>query len=300
VDEKLSFHVVFRHDVCGDKSCTAQLNVDADKLAGDHMEMHPDKDCTVVPILPTSGIQMHLPAGTITCNMKKEVSMARATDPMKQRMITKNGWDKDIFLDIEWEAHRRAVNRHHKCRTTLNKNLGNLLPVGKVVSRYDPVKYRSDCPSCSTGDGTCLETCSHVYRCPERGEWRKKFMSGLRKKLNSLDTDLGLMEMVLAGIKSALTRQPFSVSQDLRNLAAAQEAIGWTNLFKGRISKQWIERQRHHIGDKATTKNNALNWATTVIDYFFTQWFKVWDQRNLDRHGNDYQGRANKLKDMAF
>ena len=108
------------------------------------------------------------------------------------------------------------------------------------------------------------------------------------------------MEMVLAGIKSALTRQPFSVAQDLRNLAAAQEAIGWTNLFKGRISKQWIERQRHHIGDKATTKNNALNWATTVIDHFFTQWFKVWDQRNLDRHGNNYQGRANKLKDVAF
>jgi len=90
------------------------------------------------------------------------------------------------------------------------------------------------------------------------------------------------------------------VAQDLRNLAAAQEAIGWTNLFKGRISKQWIKRLRDYIGDKATTKNNALNWATTVIGYFFTQWFKVWDQRNLDPHGHDYQGRANKLKDAAF
>jgi len=68
-------------------------------------------------------------------------------------------------------------------------------------------------------------------------------MSGLRKKLNSLDTELGLMEMVLAGIKSALTRQPFSVTQGLRNLAAAQEAIGWTHLCKGWILKQWIEGQ---------------------------------------------------------
>jgi len=39
----------------------AQLNVDADKLAGDHMEAHPDKDYTVVPILPTSGVQLNLP-----------------------------------------------------------------------------------------------------------------------------------------------------------------------------------------------------------------------------------------------
>jgi len=278
----------------------AQLNVDADKLAGDCMAAHPDKDYTVVPILPTSGVQLHLSAGTITYNMKKEVSMARTTEPMKQYMIKKYGWEEETFLDIDWEAHRRGANRHHKQRTTLNKHLGNILPVGKVVSRYDPVKYRSDCPFCSTGDGTCLETCSHVYRCPARSAWRKQFMSGLRKKLNSLGTEIGLMEMMLAGVKSALTRQQFRVPQDLRNLAAAQEAIGWTHLFKGRISKQWIDRQQDHIGNKATKKNNALNWATTVIDYFFTQWFKVWDQRNLDRHGHDYQGQANKLKDVAF
>jgi len=111
---------------------------------------------------------------------------------------------------------------------------------------------------------------------------------------------MGLVEMMLAGVKSALTRQQFRVPQELRNLAAAQEATGWIHLFKGRISKQWINRQRDHIGDKTTTKNKALKWATTVIDCFFTQWFKVWDQRNLDRHGHDHQGRADKLKDTAF
>jgi len=125
-------------------------------------------------------------------------------------------------------------------------------------------------------------------------------MSGLCKKLNSLGTETGLMEMMLARAKSALTRQLFRVPHDLRNLAAAQEVIGQTHLFKGRISKQWVERQSDHIGDKTTKKNNALNWATMVIDYFFTQWFKVWDQRNLDRHGHDCQGHANKLNDVSL
>jgi len=36
-------------------------------------------------------------------------------------------------------------------------------------------------------------------------------MSGLRKKLNSLGTETGLMEMMLAGVKSAMTRQQFRV-----------------------------------------------------------------------------------------
>jgi len=125
-------------------------------------------------------------------------------------------------------------------------------------------------------------------------------MSGLRKKLNSLGAEMGLMEMMLARVKSALTRQQFRAPQELRNSAAAQEATGWIHLFKAQISKQWIDRQRDRIADKATTKNNALNWATTGIDHFFTQWFKVWDQRNLDCHGHDHQGRVNKLKDAVF
>jgi len=117
-------------------------------------------------------------------------------------------------------------------------------------------------------------------------------MSGMRKKLDSLDTETGLMEMLIAGVKCALTRQQFRLPQDLRSAAAAQEATGWSHLFEGRISDQWTERQRDCIGNKVTKKNSALNWATTVIDCFFTQQFKVWNQTNLDRHGRDCKGAA--------
>jgi len=61
--------------------------------------------------------------------------MARTTEPMKQCMIKKHGWDEETFLDIDWEAHSRGANRQHKRRTTLNKHLGNIIPVGKVVSK---------------------------------------------------------------------------------------------------------------------------------------------------------------------
>jgi len=126
--------------------------------------------------------------------MKKEVSMARTTKPVKKHMTEKHGGDKETFPDVDWDAHKRGANRHHKQRTTLNKRLGNIIPVGKAVPRCDPVKHR-----------LCLETCSHVCRCPARNAWRKQFMSGLRKKMNSLGTETGLMEMTLARVKSALT-----------------------------------------------------------------------------------------------
>lgn len=68
-------------------------------------------------------------------------------------------WDDDTFQNIEWEAHGRAANRHHKLRATLNMHLGNFLPARKVVSRYDKVKHHSDCLVCNAG----TEICAHVY-----------------------------------------------------------------------------------------------------------------------------------------
>jgi len=101
--------------------------------------------------------------------MKKEVSIARTTEPMKQCMIKKCGWEEKTFLAIEWDAHRRAVNRHHKQRTELNKHLGNILRVGKVVSRCDPVKHRSDCPACGTAVESPASLLASTCSCVGRG-----------------------------------------------------------------------------------------------------------------------------------
>jgi hypothetical protein len=229
--------------------------------------------------------------------MKKVISMARTTEPLKQHLIRCQDWDEDVFNDINWEVHRRAVNRHHKRRITLVKHLNDILPVGRLVSKYDAVKYREGCPACPEEK----EKDAHVYQCPTRKEWRRKFLSGLRRKLEKLDTELGLVELICTGIRGALyPDQALRFPVELRTLAAAQEAIGWINLFKGRMSKQWIARQREHIGTRSTNKKNAMSWATKVIDYFYTEWFKVWDERNLDRHGRDFQEQSNRLKDRAL
>jgi len=95
----------------------AQLNVDANKLAGDYVAAHPDKDYTVVPMLPTSGIQLHLPAGTITYNIKKEVSMARTTESIKQHMIKKHDWEEKTVgctHPVDWRSACGDKHQHTK------------------------------------------------------------------------------------------------------------------------------------------------------------------------------------------
>jgi len=59
-------------------------------LTGKSIAVHPDKNCSVAPILPSSGIQSNLLAGTITHNTKKELSMTQTAEPMKQCMVKKH------------------------------------------------------------------------------------------------------------------------------------------------------------------------------------------------------------------
>jgi len=74
-------------------------------------------------------------------------------------------------------------------------------------------------------------------------------MSGLRAKLNSLGTETGVMEAVLAEVKSALTRHQFRAPQDLRNLAVAQEATPVQRWDLQAVDRQTARphwRQSHH------------------------------------------------------
>jgi len=172
-----------------------------------------------------------------------------------------------------------AANRQHKRRTTRNKHLGNF-------SRLERLCW--DMILSSVGRTAALETAKRpVFVSTPSKKWLKEtvHVNGLHKKLNSLGTETCLMEMMLAGAKSALTRQAIQSASRPNETSGIPRGHRFLSAVKGRISKQWISGQPDHIGDKATKKNNALNWATTVIDCFFTQWFKVWDQRNLDRHG---------------
>jgi hypothetical protein len=58
-------------------SLMQQMNIDADKLAGDYIHTHPDESYHMVPILPNSGIQLNMPGGTVTYQLKKTVMQAR-------------------------------------------------------------------------------------------------------------------------------------------------------------------------------------------------------------------------------
>jgi len=280
-----------KHTAYEDLHLRAQLNVQADELAELHLQNHPDIDHTKVPVLPTSGCQIELPKGTLTHNCKLELKNARCAPELQAKLQAKHSWNADIFNDIDWTAHGRALRRHEKHRVTLIKYLHDMLPVGKLVNKMDP-KYPPHCPSCACP----LETRLHLFYCnnPTRKKWRDNFCTALHKYMDDNNTAMPIQHFVRVVLK-ALCFAPAGYDQRIpddpmyQDLKDNQSAIGWREILKGRLTKTFSRIQDEHLGPNRTDRKNGTTWVTGFIDVLFQQWWILWEMRNGDRHGRDLQ-----------
>lgn len=276
-----------------DLPLAAQLNVDADALAGQFLRDHPEWDHSKVPIMPTSGAQLNLPQGTVTYNLRLELQHARTVPPLKEKLMHRCFWIEEDYNDVNWTAHSQALKRHHQHRVTMVKYLNDVLPIGELVHKYN-VKYSDKCPSCQNPP---VETRHHFLHCPApaRVAWRQQFMSALRAHLESLHTADPLQTLMLEGMKCVFddaAPSTINIPPGMEELAQAQFFIGWNQMLKGRFSNKWTELQDHHLGDTATHRTNGQTWLTSVVDFIFQEWWKLWKLRNDDRHGRDAQTKA--------
>jgi ribonuclease HI len=279
-------------------SLEAQLNVDADRLAEAYLETHPDDDYARAPLLPAGRCSLHLQTGTVSHHYKREVREARTRPAMEDYLETRNGWTVANRESIDWEAHRIAMNRLENHRPTLVKHMHDHLPVGHVVSRYN-VKYAKNCPSCDEPD----ETCHHMMLCnvPKRRSWKLKFAKDLYEFLKKQGTEQTLAELMVDGVSKALQGEALVTAPrlDLQVIVDSQHFIGWEQLLKGRLSKEWALSHKAFLGNKATQKKNDRTWVANVAAYLLSKWLELWRLRNEDRHGKDEETRRVALREQT-
>ncbi|KAG7362528.1 hypothetical protein IV203_025412 [Nitzschia inconspicua] len=142
---------------------------------------------------------------------------------------------------IDWPSHERSVNMFKDGpHIFLVKFLHGWLPVGKLVSRYDPFKYPSACPSCDEPS----EDSKHFLTCPnpERCKWHAALTTSLRHRCESVDTDPALLDLLLWGLNHWNQGTPIPthrVPEQIAHLLHSQTTIGWDNFLLGRWSKHW-------------------------------------------------------------
>ena len=287
-DKKKPFHKL---------SLRAQLNVEADQLADEFLLNNPTIYYPRAHVFPTSGIQLRISTGTINRKIKKELRTARTEGALIDNICDRFDWDYSTFKSVDWEAHRVALNQLNKHRVSLTKHIHAQAPTGKIAHRNDP-KYSPACPSCPEQE----EDWHHLMVCPGRHEWRVQCQKKVREKLEEWDTSFDLIELLLAGIKALFNGEvlsPTDYSGTVASLAAQQEAIGWNQLFCGRIATAWGQHQHKHLGNKITEKNNGQTWSNKVTKLLLEQWLEMWWERNGDRHGRDHASRQQAKREQA-
>ncbi|KAG7374486.1 hypothetical protein IV203_013581 [Nitzschia inconspicua] len=270
---QITFHHIRGHQdtqVALDKlSRPAKLNVQADKLAGSYQHLSSHKNIQA-PMIEGTNCHLIYDGQTVASKHRKHIRDHRRTKELKTYIKQKTGMSEAAFADIDRQSHERSVNTFKDGpHIFLVKFLHGWLPVGKLVSRYNPVKYPSACPSCDEP----VEDSKHFLTClnPEHRKWRVTLTTSLRHRCESVDTDPALLDLLLWGLNHWIQGAPIPahrVPEWIAHLLHSQTTIGWDNLLLGRWSKHWTTLQlqylqRNHIEVK--NKNHGLLWSSNIV-----------------------------------
>ncbi|KAG7373135.1 hypothetical protein IV203_033859 [Nitzschia inconspicua] len=123
------------------------------------------------------------------CRLQTPQAHQRSS-PHQGTQDTHNAEDSNAeaaFVDIDWQCHERSGNTFKDGpHMFLVEFLYGWLPLGKLVSRYNPVKFPIVCPSCDEPN----EDFKHFLTCPnpERRKWHAALKTSLRHRCDPQST----------------------------------------------------------------------------------------------------------------
>ena len=271
----------------------ARCNCAADKLATTHNRLR-GRNGALVPRIEGNPIQLHIRGETINSGYERAIRIAASAPPIIKQIKRRNDWNNRTFHSVDWEAQRIASNRRYNERVHLVKLCHDILPTGKMVNRYDALTPH-ECILCQTP----YEDRDHIIRCDHttRRAWRDQHIKDLQARCESLKTRPILVDILVDGLKRwhknemelPIARYPTTVHA----LIKSQNAIGWRQLYNGRMSNVWAELQGEwlrHISNDDNKLSGQL-WTAAILGRVWTSWRVLWDTRNGDVHGRDEDTR---------
>ena len=267
-------------------SLEAQLNVQADRLAGDYC--YPSTlSSRFCPLITGTVATLHGPSGTITSNYRSTLRRLSSDPVITEYLQTKHHWSPAVFDSICWDTHGSVIRANFHRRHFLTKYVHNWLPVGTLKQHY-ATHYTCMCPNCPT----IPENRSHFLRCPSRRNWTGPMFDELNSfwTENSFDPHLAtilreVMRLWLADTPIVLPTVP----PQYQVLITRQTLVGWDQVFFGRFVKDWIRLQDAFV---STHELNPIKFSghrsiCGTIKIIWQHVHNLWTRRNLDVHGHN-------------
>jgi hypothetical protein len=252
-------------NVLADHRATAAL--DALRAARKSTEFHP---------LPVCRGYLRDASGHIT---SREISTLRtelSEYELRAYLQVRNEWSDEVFDSISWVAYGSAsAGLTDSLRNYVVKFSHSWLPIGVRERRCSATTDL--CPQC-----TEIETVPHLYRCEARGPWRHRFLIHLHGHLTENKTAADIRCIITKGIENWFltgdTNDPDSIEP--------VEQIGWFQVLKGYIPKEWtLKQEGFYRRQRKTTKHyTGEQWTKELIEFFWTHSHTLWKERCAIAH----------------
>jgi hypothetical protein len=167
------------------------------------------------------------------------------------------------------------------------------LATGSRLEKYG--KDGTECPKCSEPH----ETIDHLFRCPQRTEFRRKYITQLTAQLQLLDTPKEITSAIVKGVRGWLKDSPELYCGDTHVEQAfdQQTTIGWKSWLRGIQGSRWAELMEQHYQETPPMESHrktGISWHRKLIKWTVNLAYSLWKERNAELHDKDEQQWASE------
>ena len=222
------------------------------------------------PLITPAKLQIVIRGKHITRNIKHKIRSNYMDKELQNQTIRNNNWTIDTFHQVNWKSHGIAHNKHTNKRFN-KKFCHGILPTAYIKQQHKETCLNT-CPSCNEA----IETNEHLFFCNhiKRKTWRTQFLIKLAKKLEKMNTEYTLLNILVKGIETYLLQEEPHYEQytdKYTRLIIIQNNMGWNNLLKGRFSLEWSKIQIEHKKTLSHLEGKSTRWMEKVIAFLWTK-----------------------------
>jgi hypothetical protein len=188
--------------------------------------------------------------------MKQQLASQLSDGKLQEYIIDKEKWSQYTFDGVAWSDYETAFKRLSKNRqVNTRKACFNLWHTRRKNVRY--YSGKEGCCMCNTQE----ENWIHILTCPsiEGSMNREESWVKARKTMKHYKLPNDFWSAMEKGVHG-YTRHPVGGEIDtpfpptydkrrnhLKLALREQDKIGWDNLLKGHMGKQWIKYEKNHL-----------------------------------------------------
>ena len=268
-------------------SIEALLNIEADRLAGDFQDQK-GSNRPIVTMMPCCPAMLDIKGVSITSRLFHQLVREHTKETLLQQIQTKEKWDNVTAASIEWKSLSIAITRIDR-NVVITKVCNGILPTMKVLHKTKQ-SFSKKCPLCPQ-----IESQEHMLLCNDasRLNLRRTLVKNIwieAKKIQTCDTLTDHLCSVITEWLDTGVVQVQRYPKPIRATLLSQTDIGWYNMFRGRLSNQWLqqyESTKSRSSKEGTRPCEPVVWGAKIIELLLRFHIKVWEQRNKEVHGND-------------